>query len=66
MKMSVAPNQVSVKTVVARTLLGASDVNVMKDSCQVHQASSVLVNASFIYISSYIKGCRVYIRLLST
>ena len=55
MKMNAAASQVSVKMVVAVTLLGATDVNVMKDSCQVHQALSVLVNASFIYISSYIK-----------
>lgn len=55
MKMNAAPSQVSVKMVVAWTLLGATDVNVMKDSCQVHHALSVLVNASFIYISSYIK-----------
>lgn len=55
MKMSAAPSQVSVKMDVAWTLLEATDVNVMKDSCQVPQALSVLVNTSFIYISSYIK-----------
>lgn len=59
MKMNAAPSQVSVKMVVAWTLLGATDVNVMKDSCQVHHALSVLVNASFIYISSYIKVYRM-------
>lgn len=55
MKTSAAPSQVSVKMVVVWMLLGATDVNVTKDSCQVHQASSVLVSVSFVHISSNIR-----------
>lgn len=53
--MNAIPSQGSVKMVVAWMLLGATDVNVMKDSCQVHQALSVLVNTSLVYTLSYIK-----------
>lgn len=55
MKMNAVPSQVSVKMVVAWMLLGATDVNVMKDSCQAHQALSVLVSAIFTYIPPYVK-----------